>query len=197
MLTKPEFFRQIVHLLVGIITVVLFYYEFITPWTVFLIVLVGLLLSFIVKRVRVPVISFCLDLWERDEIKKTFPGKGMIFFFIGVLFVTKLFERDIALASIMILALGDSLSHLVGEQFGKIKNIFNGKSQKLLEGTIAGILSGTIGALLFVPFPEAFLGSTAAMIAEVIKIDFNERTLDDNVIVPLVAGTVMYILRNI
>ncbi len=197
MLTKPEFFRQIVHLLVGIITVALFYYEFITPWTVFLIVLVGLLLSFIVKRVRVPVISFCLDLWERDEIKKTFPGKGMIFFFIGVLFVTKLFERDIALASIMILALGDSLSHLVGEQFGKIKNIFNGKSQKLLEGTIAGILSGTIGALLFVPFPEAFLGSTAAMIAEVIKIDFNERTLDDNVIVPLVAGTVMYIIRNI
>lgn len=197
MLTKPEFFRQIVHLLVGIITVVLFYYEFITPWTVFLIVLVGLLLSFIVKRVRVPVISFCLDLWERDEIKKTFPGKGMIFFFIGVLFVTKLFERDIALASIMILAFGDSLSHLIGEQFGKIRNIFNGKSDKLLEGTIAGILSGTIGALLFVPFPEAFLGSAAAMIAEVIKIDFNERTLDDNVIVPLIAGTVMYIIRNI
>lgn len=197
MLTKLEFFRQIVHLLVGIITIVFFNYEFITPWTVFLIVLVGLLLSFIVKRVRVPVISFCLDLWEREEVKKTFPGKGMIFFFIGVLFVTKLFEKDIALASIMILALGDSLSHLVGEQFGRIKNIFNGKSQKLLEGTIAGIVSGTIGALLFVPFPEAFLGSTAAMIAEVMKIDFNERTLDDNVVVPLVAGTMMYILRSI
>lgn len=197
MLTKPEFFRQIIHLVVGIITVILFYYEFITPWTVFLIVLVGLLLSFIVKRIRVPVVSFCLDLWEREEIKKTFPGKGMIFFFIGVLLVTKLFERDIALAAIMILALGDSLSHLVGEQFGKIRNIFNGKSKKLLEGTVAGIVSGTIGALLFVPFPQAFLGSTAAMIAEVIKIDFNERTLDDNVVVPLVAGTVMYIIRNI
>ncbi|MBI2666529.1 hypothetical protein HYX13_02860, partial [Candidatus Woesearchaeota archaeon] len=79
-------------------------------------------------------------------------------------------------------------------EFGSIKNIFNGKSKKLLEGTLAGTLAGCVAAVLFVPFPEAFLGSLGAMIAEVVQIDFNEKTLDDNVVVPLVAGTIMILL---
>lgn len=107
-----------------------------------------------------------------------------------------LFEKDIALASLMVLTFGDSISHLVGGQFGQIRNIFNGKSKKLLEGTIAGTIAGTLTALLFVPFPEAFIGSFAAMIAEVVQVDLNEREVDDNLIVPIVAGTVMFLIRT-
>lgn len=108
----------------------------------------------------------------------------------------QLFDKDIALAAIMILALGDSISHIVGERFGHIRNIFNGNSKKLFEGTLAGTAAGTLGALLFVPFPEALVGSFAAMIAEVIEIDLNSKPLDDNLIVPLVAGTVIMIMRK-
>ncbi len=63
-----------------------------------------------------------------------------------------------------------------------------------MEGTVAGALVGILAAAIFVPLSQAFLGSFAAMIAEVIEIDFNQKPVDDNVVVPLVAGTVMYLL---
>ena len=197
MLSKRELFRQLFHIGVGLLAVFLFYVDIIGPWTVFLLVVVGVLASILSKRVRLPFFSYFLDRFEREEQRKKFPGKGMIFFFVGVLLAMKLFEKDIALAAIMVLSLGDSVSHIFGAQFGQIKNIFNGKSKKLLEGTIAGALAGFIGAVLFVPLPEAFLGSLGAMIAEVVKIDLNDTTLDDNLIVPLVAGTIMLLVGRL
>jgi dolichol kinase len=196
MLTKQEIGRQIVHAFSGILAVTLIYYDILSPLAIFLLIIVGILVSMLSKRIKLPFFSQFLDIFEREEERKKFPGKGMIFFFIGILLVVQLFSEDIALAAIMILALGDSVSHLVGERFGQIKNIFNGKSKKLLEGTLAGTMTGFLGALIFVPLPEAFLGSLGAMIAEVIKIDFNDHTLDDNLVVPLVAGTIMFLLRT-
>ena len=55
-------------------------------------------------------------------------------------------------------------------------------------------MMGFVGALLFVPIPEAFLGSLGAMIAEVIEIELNQNQLDDNLVIPLIAGTIMTLL---
>jgi len=194
MLTKRELYRQILHALVGIVTVILIYYNLLSPFAILLLIIIGIVSSIISKRVKLPGFNFFLNTLEREEQKKKFPGKGLIFFFIGVLLSVQLFDKNIALAAIMVLALGDSISHIVGEKFGKTKNIFNGNSKKLLEGTFAGTLAGFLGALIFVPIPEAFLGSAIAMIAEVIKIDLNDSTLDDNLVVPLVAGTIMLLV---
>ncbi len=196
MLTDREIGRQIMHILIGLLMVILIKIDIISPFAIFLGIIVGLLASIISKRINLPIFSQFLNYFEREEARKSFPGKGMIFFFIGILLVLKLFDRDIALASIMILTLGDSVSHLAGVKFGKIKNIFNLKGNKLLEGTLAGTLAGFFGALIFVSLPEAFLGSMVAMIAEVVQIDFNDTTLDDNMVVPLVAGTIMYLVRT-
>ncbi len=195
MLTTKELGRQIVHILLGIALTVLLLLNIISPLALLLAIVIGILLSLICKRVRVPFFSFFLDIFERDQERAAFPGKGVIFFFIGSLLALQLFPKDIALAAIMILTFGDSISHMFGAQFGLTKNIFNGKSRKLLEGTMAGIVTGFLGAMAFVPVGEAFLGSAAAMIAEVIKIDLNEYTLDDNLVVPLVAGTMMVLVR--
>lgn len=196
MLSLLELKRQSMHIAVGLITIALIYYNLLSPFAILLLIIIGILLSFLCKRMRIPIISTFLDQVERDEQRHKFPGKGTIFFFIGVLLSLQLFEQDIALAAIMVLTFGDSISHMFGAQFGRLKNIFNGKSKKLLEGTLAGTLAGFFGAVFFVPIPEAFLGSAAAMIAEVIKIDFNENTLDDNLIVPLIAGTVMLLVQK-
>ncbi len=196
MLSKLELKRQAMHLLVGMVLVLLLYYNILSALALFLLIINGFLLSFICKHAQVPVISWFLNHFEREDKKNSFPGKGMLFLFIGSLLVIKLFEKDIALAAIMVLTLGDSFSHLFGAQFGRIKNVFNGKSRKLLEGTITGALAGFLGALFFVPLHEAFAGSIVAMIAEVIKIDFNDKTLDDNIVVPLVAGTVIFLMRG-
>lgn len=196
MLTKQEIYRQILHILTGLITVTLIYFEILSPWSILLMIIAGILASILSKRIWLPFFSFFLKHCERQETMKTFPGKGMIFFFIGTLLSIKLFDRDIALAAILILTFGDSISHLVGARIGKIKNIFNGDGKKLFEGTLAGSIVGFLTALIFVPFSEAFLGSFIAMIAEVIKIDLNNNQLDDNFVVPLVAGTVMFLIRT-
>lgn len=196
MISKKELFRKLTHIATGISIAVLYYYNLIRPLTLFLLIITGVLASLISKRINLPIISFFLNHLEREEHKRTFPGRGFIFFLVGSLLVMSLFEKDIALASLMVLTFGDSISHLVGGQFGQIRNIFNGKSKKLLEGTIAGTIAGTLTALLFVPFPEAFIGSFAAMIAEVVQVDLNEREVDDNLIVPIVAGTVMFLIRT-
>jgi len=196
MIKKSEIIRQMIHIVVGLVLVVLYYFDIVGPLTVFLGIIIGVLASMISKRINLPVFSFFLKHFERGEERKRFPGRGMVFFFVGVLLVMQLFEKDIVLAAMMVLALGDSVSHLFGAKFGKLKNIFNGDGRKLWEGTLAGTVCGFFGAVLFVPIPEAFLGSLGAMFGEVIKIDLNERTLDDNLIVPLVAGTVMFLVRS-
>ena len=194
MLTQREFGRQIIHMLMGFVIVALIHFNIFNSRILFLCIIIGILLSFICKHTRIPIVSHFLDWFERDSA--TFPGKGMIFFFIGTLLVVQLFPKDIALASVMVLAMGDSWSHIIVARIGKMKNIFNGNSKKLFEGTVAGTLMGTFGALLFVPLPEAFLGASIAMIAEVAEIHLNKNELDDNIVVPLVAGTVMLIVTR-
>jgi len=196
MLTLKEFHRQIIHTLFGVLIVLGVYLNLLRPLTIFLLIMVGILASLLSKRIYLPVFSDFIKFWERDKVKSQFPGKGMILYLAGCLLALQLFELRIALASIMILAFGDSISHIVGGKYGKLKNIFNWKSNKLLEGTIAGIISGFLGAWLFVPFSWAFLGAAGAMIAEVVKIDFNEKSLDDNLVIPLVAGTIMFMLAK-
>ncbi|MBI2583384.1 MAG: right-handed parallel beta-helix repeat-containing protein [Candidatus Aenigmarchaeota archaeon] len=98
-----------------------------------------------------------------------------------------MFSRNVALASIMVLALGDSLSHL--GRFGSIRHPFN--KTRFLEGTAIGIVAGTLGALYFVPFSAAFFGSLAAMIAESFDLRVSKVKIDDNLLIPLVAGLVM------
>ena len=196
MLTSKEIKRQLMHIAVGLVTVFLIYIEILSPLAIFLMLVIGIITSSICKRTRLPFFSYFLDKFERDSVRTSFPGKGMIFFFIGVLLVVQLFENDIALAAIMVLTFGDSVSHLFGAKFGTVKTFFNKDGKKLLEGTVVGAVAGFFGAVMFVPITEAFFGSVAAMLVEVVKIDFNDSTLDDNMIVPLVAGTVMLLVRS-
>jgi len=195
MITKQELYRQFVHALLGIVIVIGYYFDIITPLVLFLLLIIAGITSILIRRIKIPVISWFIEKLEREDVKKDFPGKGMFFFFLGTLLCVKLFSKDIALASIMILALGDSVSHIVGVQFGRLRNIFNIKGKKLLEGTIAGIIAGFVGALIFVPLTEALIGSLTAMIMEVIDIYLNDKQIDDNLIVPLVAGTAIYLAR--
>ena len=197
MVSKTEVGRQLMHAGIGVLLAAMYYFDILSSLAVFLGIIIGVLISFICKRIdNLPIFSWFIKNYERDEEKKNFPGKGLIFYFVGVLLVMQLFDKDIAIASILILALGDSVSHLYGAKFGKLKNIFNGDGRKLLEGTLAGTVAGALGAMLFIPIPEAVLGSFVAMTIEVVKIDFNDKTLDDNIIVPLVAGTAIFLIRT-
>lgn len=187
-----ELKRKLAHILFGILGLFLLIYQLITPIHIFLLLVFGVLISFLSLKIKIPLISYFLDAFERDQDKKQLPGRGVIFAVAGSLLALQLFERQIALASITILVFADPISHIVGSNFGKIKSILN--SKKNIEGTIAGTIISTILALFFVPFYLAFSAALIAMIFELLTIRIQDIQLDDNLIIPLIAGTVIFLM---
>ncbi len=135
-----------------------------------------------------PVVSIFIDLMEREEAKKLDPGKGVKMFFWGCLASLLLFGPvDIRIVStaIVVVALGDSASTLIGLRYGKHKINYNEK--KSWEGALAGFLLAFAGAALQVDVPIAFVGALAGMLVESLPL-----RLDDNLTVPLGSSTAIY-----
>ena len=185
MISSLELRRQVLHLIFGIFIICMLYFSLFTIYHLMGILVLGIILSRLCKHYRVPLASWVLDYFEREENKKTFPGKGPIFFMLGSIIVVYFFPLKIALASIIILTLGDAVSHI----FGKVLSRKTYKYLKSIEGTIAGIAFSFFGALLFVNVFAALFGSMLSMLLETIKMDY----IDDNLLVPVVAAIVMSI----
>ena len=190
-----ELNRQAFHMLLGILIVLLLRYGFADKNIILILILAGFILSILSTKTKIPVIYALLQKFERKKDMGRLPGKGIIFYFIGVYFSLLLFPKEIAMASIMVLALGDSISHIYGLHYGKIKHPLS--NTKFLEGTIAGFVAGFFGALIFIPLTEALIASLAAMIVEAVEIKIGTEQIDDNLIIPVVAGAVVLIARLI
>lgn len=188
-----EWNRQLFHIFLGIAIVALLMYGFIDEKTILIIIIFGLIASYLSRTIKIPIIHHLLQRFERKDEIKNFPGKGIIFYFIGAYISLSLFPKDIAMASIMVLALGDSLSHLYGLHYGKIKHPLS--KTKFLEGTIAGFIGAFIGALVFARWYEALLASFAAMVVEAVEMKIGVQQVDDNLIIPFVAGAVIWLIR--
>jgi dolichol kinase len=190
-----EFKRKLVHILFGVFIVYIqnisffsgnYYFQILALASLIII----LILSLIVKYTRFHPLNLLYSALEKPDDFKSFPGKGAIYYAAGVVIAVFFFDRQIASASILILAFGDTFAHFIGRYYGKTKLAINPK--KLLEGTIAGIVAGTIAASFFVPFHIAFFGAFIGMIAEAVEIGF--LNLDDNFFIPFAAGLAMKIL---
>ncbi|MCL6500520.1 MAG: hypothetical protein K6T16_00605 [Candidatus Pacearchaeota archaeon] len=191
-----EIARQFFHILVGcaILLLILTVQRDTVLISLFLLFLVSVLLSLIALKTRIPVVSRILEKADRESDLKVFPGKGFIFFIAGCLLTFKLFPQDIALASIVVLTFGDAISTLAGffgkrytkKPFSKFKTAF---------GTLLGIAVSFLIALLFIGPIYALTASVIGMFAEALSIRLGEEEADDNLIIPLAAGTACYLLR--
>lgn len=191
-----EIKRKLFHLLSGLVLVILIDLGIFNWISLLIIFILGLAFSFLIKRkIRVPIVSWLLDHMDREHDLKKFPGKGPIYFVLGCLISVLLFEKNIALASIIILTIGDSVGALFGLHFGNIKNPLN--RNKFIEGTIIGIILAFVGACIFVNYKEAFFGALFGMLIESIELRLNKDIkIDDNLTVPIVSGLVIYLLRR-
>lgn len=187
---KKEIRRALFHIGTGLFIVILSFFMQIEQLIMLLslVLIFGLAASIYSRKKRIPVISAFLDEFERARSKK-FPGKGSFYFVAGCLFSLLLFEKQIALAAIMVLTFGDSFTNIFGP-LGRIKTWLH--AEKRLEGTIMGILAGTLGAMWFVTPVQAFFATFIAMVGEMI--DFRYLQINDNVFVPIVAGIFMKLL---
>lgn len=188
-ISSLEVRRNIFHLILGII---IFFFvqntnKLYASQSLGIAAVVGLFLSLFNLHYRIPVISWFLDKFDRPNDKKKFPGKGAFYLIVGSFLVVSLFDTTVASAAILILAVGDSVGHLVGASFGKISHPFH--ADKKLEGSIAGLVAATALVSFLVGFIPALIASFVAMLVEMV--DFERFQVNDNILVPFVSALVL------
>ena len=194
MIQRTEYYRKIIHIFNLVIPFTyLFFFEsrfqvlrILVPLTVFAIVIEYLRgHSVIIKKIFDNFLISMLRLHEMD-------GKytGATWVFIGSTLTVAFFPKEIAVISLIYMSIGDTVAGLVGRKFGKMKFY-----DKTIEGSLAGLivclLSGYL-VQLSLPLVVVFSGAFAAMFIELLPI-----SIDDNLSVPLFAGTIMVIASTV
>lgn len=193
--------RQAFHLLFGIIITALIYFGIIAKTTILFIICFFLIIFLLSKKYKIPVVHWFLKHNEREENWKSLPGRTAIYSLVGIYAVMLLFEKDIVLASVMVLSLGDSVAPLFGKFYWNFCRkrkipVVRISTHKILEGAAAGTIAAFLGALLFVAWHEALAASVAAMIFETLQPKRFSKIIDDNFVIPVVAGAVIWLVRT-
>jgi dolichol kinase len=127
----------------------------------------------------VPFITrFTLVMSREDESSRLVVAP--VYLAVGVILSLLAFPKNIAYASITIVAVGDPVASYVGSKLGRIY-----VRQKTLEGFIAGLIASFAAALFWVPPHLALAGSVTGMLLELLGV------LDDNFVIPIGAGLAM------
>ncbi|MGV8171951.1 MAG: diacylglycerol/polyprenol kinase family protein [Candidatus Woesearchaeota archaeon] len=184
--------RKLFHIIWGIIFSIIIYYDILKVWMVILALGAGIIISMLYIVYELPITHFFMKQFEREHLRKKFPGKGVIYLFVALVIMMLTFEKDIVLAGMMIWTFGDSMSALVGKHYGRIRHPLN--DERLIEGTIAGIICGAIAASIFVNWQFAIIGSTISMAIESLDWKLYKEPFDDNLFVPLVGSFVIWLL---
>ena len=109
---------------------------------------------------------------------------GSTHYMIAALLSVVVFQREIAIAALMFLVLGDAAAAIVGKRFGQ--PLYWGKSP---QGSIACFVVCLALGLLLLRSPElAVIGALTATVAEAMP-----SPLDDNMRVPIFSGIAMQI----
>ncbi len=126
-----------------------------------------------------------LGLLLREKERRKPTGTG--FYLGGVLLSLLLFEREVALFSMTILAVGDPMASTIGKRWG-----YHRLGEKSLEGSMAFLLaSAGAGFLLHRLWPELHAGLIVTGAAAGTLAEFVSRKIDDNLLIPLAAAGTM------
>ncbi len=118
---------------------------------------------------------------------------GVGYFLGGVLVCLLFFDLEVALASIVILAVGDPAAAAVGQRWGRIR-----MGEKSLEGAVAFIaVALSAGVILqdFWPNVSPGLFATGTLIGALVECLPSK--IDDNLIIPFAAGLGMETTRRV
>ncbi len=178
MLYKYELIRKSIHFSSLIIPVSLFYFD----KYYILILLTPLSIAFIAMdylRINSPQISFFYNKYlgtiTRDFESNSLTGASYVF--ISSCLIIFLFPNNIAISSLLIMSISDSMASIIGKKYGKVY-FFN----KSLEGSIAFFLS----SILIIIFLDIKLFPAIASILVCTLVEaYQFFNIDDNFSVPL------------
>lgn len=124
--------------------------------------------------------------------EERFAFSGATYVLLANLLAMLLFSKQIAIASLLILSLADAAASLIGRRVRS--PAWNGKS---LAGSGAFLATASLIVWLVLPPPQrcgGWWGALAATAAEAITLRLGPIRIDDNLLVPLVAGAVMTLM---
>ena len=139
-----------------------------------------------------------LPMLRSDEHKNI---GGHVFFFLGAFICVLIFPKSIAVASILMLSAGDAASGVAFAAISEQKSNNPPHKKPFLVMFVMFIVSFTAGYIFFRlihhPFPVIFAlsGSVGATIAESFPIRIFNYRINDNITIPLLAGSLMLLLR--
>ena len=128
-------------------------------------------------------LKFLSDVLRSHELKlKGITFTGATYLMFAALLCVVLFPKEIAIAAILIMTIGDAVAAIVGKSFGKIKFF-----TKTVEGSVAFFIAGIL-IIMFTPklttdINEFYIGIAAVSFTTVIEI--LPLKLDDNITVPI------------
>ncbi|MCX6708371.1 MAG: hypothetical protein NTW67_01835 [Candidatus Woesearchaeota archaeon] len=173
-----ELRRKAFHIASGTAIALLYYYSLISKIHLIILLAIAVILFFAYKYYKIPIVHQLITTMERKENLKQ-AGLASILFLLGCTITVILYQKNIAIASILILAFGDGTAGLIRMH----------TQTKTWTSTIAGIITATITAQFFATWMQALITSVAAMLAE--RINFR---IDDNLYLPILAGAILTLL---
>jgi len=194
----PHLSRKLYHLTMGLICFCLYAFIFTKSQALIVLLIVGgsvVIFDFIRlrnKNLNNFTLSFFGSLMRREELKNI---TGHSFYVLGLLILVIFFPKQIALLSLLYLAVGDPAASIFGTLFGRHK-IFGSKS---LEGALANfvfsfmvtfVVSITIFKMpLFTAPFFALAGSIISVISELLPLPIN-----DNFTIPVISALLLSVL---
>ncbi len=130
-------------------------------------------------------LAFVAPLLKQKELKGP---TGSLFYLVSCLVVILLFDKRVASASILVLAIADPLSAIIGSKWGR--RPLYGKS---VEGTSVFFFASLLVLACFsFTWPGLVLTAAAATAAEL----FSSRFVDDNFTIPIVTALALTVLAR-
>ena len=184
-----EVARKTIHFSTSIIAILYYYFDktFILSLSLFLasgFLFVDLLRIFSAQIEKYFHIVFSSLLRQRELHNDL---TGATYLFAGISLTVLLFDRNAAIASILVLTLSDPLAAIIGKKFGR-----NKIGLKSVEGSIAFFLSAAV-IIWFVVKPDIFL--LLFISALVTFVEAAPLFINDNLSIPLSLGLLLTIFH--
>ena len=128
----------------------------------------------------------------REEEKAKFVLSGATYLLISSSISVYIFTQEVAIFALSTLMISDSFAALIGRKFGRIQ---------ILDKSLEGSLSFAFSALAIYCFLQIFYNFTlplstsliAILLGTIMELFAKKLRLDDNLVIPLVIGSVFYL----
>jgi dolichol kinase len=190
------FIRKSIHIASGFLGTLNIFHNFIPIYIAILGLLLGAILSIIVNY-DLKILSF---LHKYKGQKEIYSGQGPLSLLLAytILHIIAILYpelRDLTLASMLIVTVGDSLASIIGKSFNYYPLFYN--KDKNWIGLIFGIISSIASIIFFIPFIHAVISSLLAMILESLDLKIAGYKIEDNLLIPAVSFISLYFLYSI